>query len=292
MQHFIKRYIDRGYSFFNTASREKKILTVWKDFQKRKPTEKEITAWLRSPIQNYAIVCGEISNLVVFDVDTKNGGDPTPFLNRGLHEIRTPSGGYHFYTLYDPLLKSTKHKKNLHKGILHAVDVQSNGSIVFCPPTIFSNGKYIIENDVPITKLPDDLLIKVLEELQPEKESTDYTPYKGHSSPLLGRPGDVFNAFATWEDVLIPHGWKKIGDGRTGVQYWKRPGKTDDGVSASTNYKGYDLFFCFTTSVPEITPLKGYTKFSLLTALKYNGDFSRASKELVIENYKLLHNRI
>src|ERR1035437_4521266 len=120
-------YIKSQWSFFNTGSREKKVLTPRTEFQSRRPTQSDIKVWLKSSVEKYAIVCGEISNLVVFDVDTKNGGDPTPFLNRGLYEIHTPSGGYHFYTLYDPLLKSTKHKRADHSGILKAVDVQSNG---------------------------------------------------------------------------------------------------------------------------------------------------------------------
>lgn len=286
---FIKRYIESGYSFFNTGSKEKKVLTKWSEFQNRRPNQNEIDTWLKSPIQNYAIVCGEISNLVVFDVDTKNGGDPTPFLNRGMYEIRTPSGGYHFYTLYDPLLKSTKHKKSSHQGILKAVDVQSNGSLVFAPPTKFQNGTYEVVNNVPVGRLPDDLLSLVLEALEPEKESKDFTPFKPSQTPETGRPGDIFNALATWEDVLIPLGWSRVGRSQD-IQYWRRPGKKD-GISASTNWKGYDLFFPFTTST-ELEQLKGYTKFRLYATLVHGGDFRKAAKTLVIENYKLVNKRI
>ena len=286
---FINRYKKANYSFFNTGSKEKKVLTKWTEFQHRKPTEKEIENWSKFTSQNYAIVCGEISNLVVFDVDTKNDGDPTPFLNRGLYEVRTPSGGYHFYTLYDPLLKSTKHKKKDHKGILKSVDVQSNGAIVFAPPSFFPNGTYTLTNDVPIGKLPDDLMVLVLEALEPEKDSTSYTPFKAIAQPDMGRPGDIFNALASWEEVLFPLGWGKVGHNRaSGIQYWRRPGKKD-GISASTNWKGYDLFFPYTKSVSELEQMKGYTKFSLLATLKYGGDFRKAAKELVMENYRLVN---
>ena len=284
-------YIKSQWSFFNTGSKEKKVLTPWTEFQSRRPTQSEIKVWLKSSVQNYAIVCGSISNLVVFDVDTKNGGDPTPFLNRGLYEIHTPSGGYHFYTLYDPLLKSTKHKRADHSGILKAVDVQSNGSIVFAPPTQFVNGTYKVVNDVPITHLPDDLLTLVLDALAPESASKDYVPYKSSPHASKGRPGDVFNALATWDDVLIPLGWSKVGHHSTGIQYWRRPGKSD-GISASTNYKNYDLFFPFTTSVDNLVPMKGYTKFSLLATLKFNGDFNAAALSLVIDNYRTAHSLV
>jgi hypothetical protein len=278
-------YQKNGYSFFPTGSREKKVLTKWAQYQTRKPSEAEINQWLKNPIDNIAIVCGEISNLVVFDIDTKNGADPTPFQNLGMYEIRTPSGGYHFYCLYDPLLKSTHHQKAKHTGILHAVDVQSNGAIVFAPPSAFPNGKYTITNDVPLTPVPTELLIQVLEALEPEEEATIYTPFQPVANPEKGRPGDIFNALIHWSELLTSLGWKAVGrPTRSGIQYWCRPGKRD-GISGSTNWKGYDLFFPYTTSVVGLTPNKGYTKFSLLVALKYGGDPHAAAVDLVKENY-------
>jgi hypothetical protein len=290
---WLSRYERLGYSFFNTKSHEKRVNERWTIFQERKPDVLQIRQWLKLPTQNYAIVCGEISNLVVFDVDTKNGGDPTPFLNRGLFEIRTPSGGYHFYTLYDPVFKSTKHKRADHKGILHAVDVQSNGALVFCPPSKFPNlPEYTITNDVPVTPLPDDLLVQVLESLTPEESIQDYKPYVPPTNAESRRPGDIFNKLATWDDVLIPLGWTKVGSNRTGTQYWKRPGKTTEGVSASTNYKGYDLFFPYTTSIDNLTQKRGYTKFSLYTTLVHNGDPRASARALVYENYKIATQRV
>ena len=287
LHNWINWYRAQGFSIFNTGTSEKKCLTKWTTYQTRKATDQELIAWLKYPTQNWAIVCGEISNLVVFDIDTKNGADPTPFLNKGMYEVRTPSGGYHFYCKYNPLLKSTKHKRDKKGGILHAVDVQSNGSLVFCPPSKFPNGEYVVTNNVPIGEVPEELLYQVLEALEPEKESTEYTPFKPIAKPEMGRPGDIFNALATWDDVLIPAGWKKVGRGKN-TQFWRRPGK-DEGISASTNWNNYDLFFPYTTSVNGLVPLKGYTKFHLLAVLKYDGDFKRAAKELVMENYRLVH---
>lgn len=284
MNQFLQKYRDLGYSFFNTGSALKKVRVPWAKYQSTKPTDQEIEIWSRYPSQNYAIVCGEISNLVVFDVDTKNDGDPTPFLNRGMYEVRTPSGGYHFYTTYDSFFKNTKHIK--HEGILKAVDVQSNGSLVFCTPSAFANGKYTVTNDVPIGPLPDDLLAEILTRLEPETDNRDYTPYTGPQNPLDGRPGDVFNALASWEDVLYPLGWTKVGHAHSsGTQFWRRPGKKE-GISASTNWKDYNLFFPYTTHYSELTIKKGYTKFHLLSALKYGGDFKEAAKALVMENYR------
>ena len=283
------RYRKASFSFFNTGTLEKKVATPWTPFTKTKPTDEQIHKWLSSPIQNYAIVCGEISDLIVIDVDIKNGGDPTPFQNRGLYEVQTPSGGYHFYVKYDPLLEKTKHDN---KGLLKGVDVQSNKSLVFCPPSSFpSKGTYTLLNDAPIQKIPDDLLIQMIDCLEPEKEPRDYAPFKAIKSPEMGRPGDIFNALATWEQVLEPLGWAKVGRGLSGVQFWRRPGKTD-GISASTNWNDYDLFFPYTTSVDGLSQKKGYTKFNLYATLQHEGNYKNAAKALVMENYKLAHKLI
>jgi len=272
-------YKKEGYSFFNTATAEKKSITKWKKYMEEKPTDQEIESWLSFRTQNYAIVCGEISDLVVIDIDTKNGADPTPFLNRGLREIRTPSGGYHIYIKFDPLLASTRHKKDPKKGILFAVDIQSNSSFVFAPPSKFPNGGYEVINDVPVQACPDDLLAEIVNELKLEKKATTFTPYTGPKNPESGRPGDIFNAEATWDQILIPAGWTRLYTVADGTTYWRRPGKTD-GISASTDYNGFGLFFAFTTST-ELEPDKGYSKFNLYTQLNYDGDFRKAAVSLV-----------
>lgn len=285
-KEWLQEYINKGYSFFNISSKTKKIFTPWTKYQTRKPTTAEIETWLKYPTQNYAIVCGEVSDLIVFDVDTKNDGDPTPFLNRGLYEVRTPSGGYHFYCKYDPLLKSIAGKTRT--GFLKGIDIQSDGKLAFCPPSKFENGEYILVNYAEIKPIPEDILALVLENLEPEREIKEIKPYKPQPYHYTGdaKTGDIFNALTSWEDLLIPLGWEKVGHvNKLGVQYWRRPNKKD-GISASTNWGGHDLLIPFTTSTALQTG-KGYTKFGALTALQYNGDFRACSIDLVTLNAKL-----
>jgi len=294
-EFWLARYTTAGFSFFNTGSALKKVVTKWTEFQSRKPDDVEIFSWLRFRTQNYAIVCGEISNLIVMDVDTKNGGDPTPFLNRGFYEVSTPSGGYHFYFRYDPILRSTKHLRSGIRGnFLHGIDVQSNNALVFAPPSKFINqNPYLLVCDTPIEPMPDDLLAATVDSLQPEKSSTaNITPFKPLPVPENGRPGDIFNALASWDDVLLPLGWTYVGTPRQdGTQFWRRPNKRrpNEGISASTNYKGYDLFFPYTKFYPELEWKRGYTKFRLYATLVHEGDFRAAARALVIGNYQLLH---
>jgi hypothetical protein len=291
-QDWFNEYLSCGYSFFGTGSFEKKIITKWTQFQTKKPSNQELAYWLKSPIPNIALVCGKLSNVIVFDVDTKNGADPTPFLNKGMYEVRTPSGGYHFYCQYEPQLRSVPGK--LRSDFLKGIDIQSEGKLIFLPPSTFENGTYTVVNDVPVGKIPDDLLVKVLDALTPEKESKiEYKPLKPEPHHYDGnaKPSEIFNALASWCDVLLPLGWTPIRHIRQqGVQYWRRPGKKD-GVSASTNYDNSDLLFVYSTST-ELSTDHPYNKFQALAYLKYNGDYKKCARELVMQSARLASNYI
>ena len=278
---WLTRYSRAGFCFINTGSSLKKIKTKWQEFQNRKPMTTEINQWLKWPTQNYALICGLISDLLVIDVDTHKGGDPSPFLNRNFYTVRTPSGGYHFYFKYNKELSSTKHNG---QGIMYAIDIQTNGSLLFAPPSHFTDRPpYELINDAPIEAMPNDLIAMILETMTPVV--TNKAPYTPPFNPTSGRPGDVFNALMSWDEVLQPLGWTKIYS-HNATSFWRRPGKKE-GISASTNFKGYDLFFPYTTHYPELEPKRGYTKFRLYAVLQHNGDWSKAAKVIVADNYRI-----
>ena len=283
--HILDTYKEQGFSFFNTGSRVKKITKAWKGYQGRKPTDSEIEEWKRSDIQNYAIVCGEISDLFVVDVDTRNGGDPTPFQNRGIFEVKTQSNGRHFYFKYTDKFEKTKHNQ---KGILHGCDLQSTGAVVFGVPSSFGPGKdYTIVCPAEIKELPKDLEEKMLEALEPDIPKVEVKPYKGPEHPFRGRPGDIFNEIATWDQILTRAGWHKISENADGKAYWRRPGKKE-GVSATTNFDNTSMFYPFTSST-DFESRKGYSKFAVFAHLFHNADYSAAARSLVVDsiNYKI-----
>jgi hypothetical protein len=99
------------------------------------------------------------------------------------------------------------------------------------------------------------------------------------------RPGDVFNERAKWADILEPHGWKYLGDGCEGLEYWAHPGKTN-GNSATVNHQGNDLFHVFSSSADPFEMDRSYTKFAAYTLLNHNGDFAQAARALRAEGYE------
>jgi hypothetical protein len=106
----------------------------------------------------------------------------------------------------------------------------------------------------------------------PPRQTTPRPP----GSPEL--PGAAFARRMTWPELLEPAGWTHAYD-RGEVSYWRRPGKDDEGKSASVNYGGTDRFRPFTTST-EFTAGEGYSKFGFYTQLHHGGDFSKAAAAL------------
>jgi hypothetical protein len=94
--------------------------------------------------------------------------------------------------------------------------------------------------------------------------------------------GDDYNARTTWDEILVPLGWKKAytqGEKTT----WTRPGK-DFGISATTNYQGNDKLMVFSTST-AFDSERSYDKFGALTHLKYGDDFKKAATALREQGY-------
>jgi putative DNA primase/helicase len=96
-----------------------------------------------------------------------------------------------------------------------------------------------------------------------------------------GTPWEDFNRGATWESVLIPHGWTT----RDGVE-WSRPGKTDGGLSAKVceAADGHRVLCVYSSSAGVLSPdsenYKSWNLFAAYAALNHAGDFKAAAREL------------
>lgn len=99
------------------------------------------------------------------------------------------------------------------------------------------------------------------------------------------RPGDDYNARATWDDILTPLGWQRTKHFGGNCYGWTRPGKNaHDGISATTGRNEADNLFVFTSST-EFDTEKAYSKFSAITLLEYGGDYAAAAKALRGQGY-------
>lgn len=130
--------------------------------------------------KNYGVVTGEANGITVVDVDldseSKNGDKrnkvfedafPEPVKRFNTYTVRTRSGGYHFYFLYDDLGYGTgKTKTNINKT---KVDIKNNGYVVGPGSYVIGNdnigGKYELINPKTIKKMPEELKDWILEQI-------------------------------------------------------------------------------------------------------------------------------
>jgi len=101
--------------------------------------------WTAYPEANIGIVTGQINNLFVLDIDTKNDGDdalkelektnglvaPQDYTGR----VITGSGGYHYYYHYPK-----NHACNNKAGLLTGIDIRADGGYVVAPPSKHVSG--------------------------------------------------------------------------------------------------------------------------------------------------------
>ncbi|MFB4275785.1 bifunctional DNA primase/polymerase [Nonomuraea sp. MTCD27] len=102
------------------------------------------------------------------------------------------------------------------------------------------------------------------------------------------RPGDDYNQRATWDDILASMlGWTKV-YWRGGVTYWRRAGKDDRGISATTGRNAADRLYVFSTST-IFEAEKPYDKFAAYTLITEGSitpeTCKRAAKALRAEGY-------
>lgn len=132
----LRRLWGLGFSVIPVAHRTRHPLVAWSGFQTRLPTEAEITEWEATfPGSGVAIICGQVSKLVVLDVDPRNRGDESVKAYPALPKtVTTGGGGVHTYFRVDQALPT------IH-NLLPGVDLQAEGGLVFAPPTIHASGE-------------------------------------------------------------------------------------------------------------------------------------------------------
>jgi hypothetical protein len=231
--------------------------------------------WTRWPSANIGIACGAESDLLVVDVDPRNGGELA--LNALMEEqgVQMPDtttaftggAGKHYYLKFP----SVKLRKTLCAG----VDLQGEGKYVVAPPSLHATGgvyTWEVAPDVARNAAVPQWIIDTAE----RKGTINVNRIERVVDPDDTRPGAVFNASTEWADILVPHGWRLFGYDGAGVTQWTRPGKSE-GISATTNYEGSDLLYVFSSST-EFEPERGYDKFGAYALLNHGGDITEAAK--------------
>jgi len=129
------KYLNLGFSII-PVGQDKKPLIQWKEFQNRKPTEKEVTEWFSNfNITGIGIVTGKISGLIVLDAE--KGADFTGLKIPTTPTVNTGGGGVHYYF---KLPENFTVKNSVRFRPL--MDIRGEGGFVVAPPSLHPSGKY------------------------------------------------------------------------------------------------------------------------------------------------------
>jgi len=112
-------------------------LIVWKEYQSRLPTEAEVREWFTQwPDANMAIVTGQISGIVVFDLDSENAVEYAKKQGGFPNTAKVKTGkGIHYYIQY-PEFK-VGNSTNVGLGM----DIRGDGGYVVAPPSVHGSGR-------------------------------------------------------------------------------------------------------------------------------------------------------
>lgn len=143
---------DRQWSVIPLHPKTKKAMVKWKPFVERRPTEAEIRDWWDHwPDANVGVVTGQISNLVVVDVDPDKGGNADAWTQSHPTALvaATGRGGTHLYYEYP---ENASVVRNSAGRLAPGVDLRGDGGYVAAPPSIHANGKeyaWVVEGAWP-----------------------------------------------------------------------------------------------------------------------------------------------
>jgi hypothetical protein len=246
--------------------------------------------WRRWRHANIGIVTGNVSGLVIVDIDPRHAGHLTFGDLEAEHgkfpdtvESLTGGGGRHLFYQY-PGGNIRISAQTLGPGI----DIKADNAYVVAPPSRHASGQHY---EWEVTSHPDDIPVAPLpswfplHEDSPHDQTSHSQPHAG--DPGEGSPGDDFNQRATADDlraILTRHGWTVV-EHRNGIDYLRRPGKTGRSYSATLGAVAPNVFYVFTTNGQPFTAHHGYKPFSVYGLLDHGGDFTAAAKALAGAGY-------
>lgn len=296
-----------------TDGSKQPALYQWHTYQQRHATLQELECWFHDGQPGLAFITGAISgNLEALDFDCRETFESWlrqvcrdqalsalwERVSWGYMEA-TPSGGRHILYRCDQIEGNQKLAcRRERDGWKTLIETRGEGGLLIVAPsrgnvhpsrrsyTLLRGSVLSIQTILASERASLFSALRAFDE-RPSSHTTvpGEKPQRQGTGTVHGqRPGDLFNQRACWEEILLPHGWKLVRTvGEAG--YWKRPGKQDPGISATTNYQGADLLYVFSTST-LFEAERGYTKFHAYALLEHHGDFSAAARDLYEQGYR------
>jgi len=132
---YAKRYMAHGLSVIPIRAKDKRAAKGWGEYQTRPPTEEELETWFANGEANIAIVTGDVSGVVVLDVDGPEGEES--LVGRELpRTVTTITGrGRHLWFAHPGGVVGNKTR------FLPGLDLKADGGYVLAPPSVHPDGR-------------------------------------------------------------------------------------------------------------------------------------------------------
>jgi len=276
---------------------------TWREFQTRRPSPAELTAFAFETHEGYGMIAGASSGCEAWDFDCAEtyaaylaAADACGLAEvleriRGGYEDRTPGGGRRWIVRLPagavfadttlarrPGRSGESSIKTLIELPTFAILAPSNGAThPSGRPYVRISGDF--EMIASYTAEERAALVSLARSFDAMPAKASYTSQsRAQTAADDRRPGDAYNARSSWPELLEPRGWAAVYE-REGVTYWRRPGKVF-GISATTNHAGSDLLWVFSSST-AFEPDRSYDRFGAYAVLEHGGDFERAARAIV-----------
>jgi putative DNA primase/helicase len=285
----------------------------WAKYQKQPPTPTDVERWFAGgKYHGMGVVCGAVSGgleMLEFEGRAIEEGVLDAFLHAadaaGLVDLvdrvadgyqeQTPAGGLHWLYRCDTVAGNTKLasrpatgtelEDNVDEKIKVLIETRGEGGFVVTAPSngathpsgrpweLVLGGFDTVATITTVEREELHELARLFDRVDQPKTTKPATS----AADTGARPGDDYNTRTSWPELLEPHGWVLVFE-RSGVAYWRRPGK-DRGISATTNALGTDRLKVFSSSTAFDTQAT-YDRFGAYAHLEHSGDITAAAKTL------------
>jgi putative DNA primase/helicase len=172
MEQRTRDIIEQGYPVFPCVPNKKIPLTSRGFYDASADKEVIRQWWTQSPKANIGLATGSKADLLVIDVDVKNGAGGIASMEQlqlefgalnNTRKVMTPSGGYHLYFRHpcDGIKNSI--------GIRPGIDIKTEGGYVLAPGSVIDGNPYYVETDLDPQELPQ-CWIDLLAQGKPSKQ--------------------------------------------------------------------------------------------------------------------------
>jgi Bifunctional DNA primase/polymerase, N-terminal. len=318
-------YIGLGFSllpvfpadYSDADKRKRPVVSQWGPLQRQRPTDAELSQWFGHNGNDIALIGGAVSGgLVCVDVDTK--ADISGHLLEDFEELllledqelyiklvrqKTVSGGQHW--LFRTQQKIGNNALACRLGVperpgeidektgrpkkIKLIETKAEGGYFLIAP---STGYAFLSGDLTTIPTLTSEEVETIFSLarsfnQIPEEHKVYVPAQREFKISGLTPWDDYNQRASIADVLQclgGVGWTAFPQNE-GYRL-RRPDATK-GTHASLNLISAlpNFFHCFTESAAPFEGGKTYSPFAVMALCQYNGDFSKAAKELFKQGY-------